>query len=449
MTTCKIFYIFVLMINFSTAMEYMELNCNFSKYILNYFKHNEKYLLKLEEDKTNISKRDLKMYGKAIQSHGEIVIAMLEALRSEERENYPSPLMDVNLYLNNVSGSVEMNFKNKNGKFEKSNRKLNLLNGFLMIHKAMVERLENCVNNICSDVSFDEVFTNCPDFNEMKDYRINFLPRVVEKLKNRLSKNNFRLKDERLNLNTSEVFRILEIALKNDSRWDFHPKKLLYYDLMMGHQIFDERNLTSDVQCRKLPEVKEHRALNVLDYFKFAPLQYKCPDDSYLTLFDIFRHMKYNFDSKQLQGYQELVLASTIRPILILVRMYVVFLKKIIIFSKHFTNNTNRNNLNEIYNNMSIIGSIIIKQIEDFNNLSLFKIQPKTYLDNLCNDIRNILNEERKRLCSQNIYMEVYNMENPESIDDKNTCNNKLIANSSSKLNIPLPMYMIDYILYI
>ncbi|XP_050545769.1 uncharacterized protein LOC126908008 isoform X2 [Daktulosphaira vitifoliae] len=114
MIQCKIFYIFVLMINFSTAMEYMELNCNFSKYILNYFKHNEKYLLKLEEDKTNISKRDLKMYGKAIQSHGEIVIAMLEALKSEVRPNYPSTLMDVNLYLNNVSGSVEMNFKNKN-----------------------------------------------------------------------------------------------------------------------------------------------------------------------------------------------------------------------------------------------------------------------------------------------------------------------------------------------
>ncbi|XP_050544494.1 uncharacterized protein LOC126907337 isoform X2 [Daktulosphaira vitifoliae] len=509
------------MINFSTAMEYMELNCNFSKYILNYFKHNEKYLLKLEEDKTNISKRDLKMYGKAIQSHGEIIIAMLEALRSEERENYPSPLMDVNLYLNNVSGSVELSFKNNSGKFEKSNRKLNLLNGFLMIHKAMVELLENCMNNICSDVSFDEVFTNCPDFNEMKDYRINFLPGVIEKLQNRLSKNNFRLKDERLNLNNSEVFRILEIALKNDSRWDFHPKKLLYYDLMMGHQIFDERNLMSGVQYRKLPEVKEHRALNVIDYFKFAPLQYKCPDDSYLTLFDVFRYMKYNFDSIQLQGYQELVLASTIRPIILLAH--------------------------EIRNNMSIIGSIIIKQLEDLNNLSLFQIQTKTYLDNLCNYIRNILKIEHsqsyvemvdnimkqtrsffnkndlnkyfgiivdikmtgdnvsilynefaqlvdvkstylielekyqeslntvnktryinefffkniskelfkfkpnllKRLCSQNIYMEVYNMENPESIDDKNTCKDKLIANISSKLNISLPMYMIDYILYI
>ncbi|XP_050545770.1 uncharacterized protein LOC126908008 isoform X3 [Daktulosphaira vitifoliae] len=156
---------------------------------------------------------------------------------------------------------------------------------------------------------------------------------------------------------------------------------------MMGHQIFDERNLTSDIQCRKLPEVKEHRALNVIDYFKFAPLQYKCPDNSYLTLFDVFRFMKYNFDSKQLQGYQELVLASTIRPILILVH----------------------------------------------------------------------------RLCSQNIYTEIYNIEDSESVDDKKTTINTLYhdnvnntkqtnnqnATDSTKNKNPLPSYMIDYILFI
>ncbi|XP_050545613.1 uncharacterized protein LOC126907938 isoform X2 [Daktulosphaira vitifoliae] len=547
MTMCKIFYFFVFWLNYSTALEYIELNCNFTKYILNYFKHNEKYLLKLEEDKTNISINDLKMYGKAIQSHGEIVIAMLEALRSEDKANYPFKLMDVNLYLNNVSGSVEMSYINKSGKFDQLNGKLNLLEGFLMIHKAMVKRIENFMNNTCSYVSFDEVFTNCPDFNEKKDYRIQFLPGVVEKLKNRLTNNDLRLKDERLILNNSEIFKLFELALENDSRWDFHPKNLLYYDLMMGQQKFDERNLMSGVQYRKLPEVKDHRAVNVMDYFKFAPLQYQCPDGSFLTLFDVFRYMKYNFDSKQLQGFQELVLASTIRPVLLLVRMYALFLRKFNLFFKSNKNKTNRKNLNEIRDNMSNIGAIIITQIEDFNNLNLFKIIPKTYLDNLCRAMRNIfkrkhsqpyvvmvdnimkytkdffdknklnkyigiivdinitddnvdkfynefaqlvnvkstyltelekykasfntVNKTRNindfffkqisnelfksksdilnRLCSQNIYTEIYNMESSESIDDKKTNINYLNAEDSSKLYFPLPKYMGDYILFI
>ncbi|XP_050545768.1 uncharacterized protein PF3D7_1120600-like isoform X1 [Daktulosphaira vitifoliae] len=327
---------------------------------------------------------------------------------------------------------------------------------------------------------------------------------------------------------------------------------------MMGHQIFDERNLTSDIQCRKLPEVKEHRALNVIDYFKFAPLQYKCPDNSYLTLFDVFRFMKYNFDSKQLQGYQELVLASTIRPILILVRMYASFSKIFIHFYDCNKNNTNKN-LNEIRNNMSEIGTMIIKQIEYFNNLNLFQKRPKTYLDNLsidicnvfienkisCNTVHSIMsstnaflkknklnnyfgiisditikcdnvdqiynefvqlvnikstylielekyketiytvNKTRKinflyfvaickdlfnpiptminRLCSQNIYTEIYNIEDSESVDDKKTTINTLYhdnvnntkqtnnqnATDSTKNKNPLPSYMIDYILFI
>ncbi|XP_050545518.1 uncharacterized protein LOC126907901 [Daktulosphaira vitifoliae] len=561
MAVCKIFYIFVLWFNFSTALEYRELNCNFSKYILNYFKHNEKYLLKLEEEKTNILISDLQIYGRAIQSHGEIVIAMLEALRSEDRVNYTSSLMNVNLYLNNVSGSVEMNFKSKNGKFDDSNRILNLLEGFLMIHKAIVKRLEYFVYNTCSDVSFEEVFTNCPDFNKEKDYRIKFLPDIVEKLKNRLSINDLQLKDERLKLKHSEVFRILQLAMKNDCRWDFHPKKLLYYDLMMGQQKFDERNLMSGVQYRKLPEVKDCRAVNVLDHLKYAPLKYKCPDDSYVTLFDVFRYMKYNFDSNQLQGYQQLVLASTIRPILLVFRMYISFLKRINDFCKSVSHNYIKNKMNEIRNKMAEIGPIIINQIKYFKDTNLLQPQPIIYLDKLCNYIRTIcygdisninhllnyimlstkcffrnnilnaydglireyeitnyntivqlynefsqlvdvmstyiieldkykesliaVNKTRNihslyfgrvsnaifnpksaminRLCSQNIYTEIYNMENAESNDDvenninmvnhdndndeKQTDNQNI--DETSKLKTPLPKYMIDYILFI
>ncbi|XP_050545611.1 uncharacterized protein LOC126907938 isoform X1 [Daktulosphaira vitifoliae] len=559
MVACQIFYFFVFWLNYSTALEYIELNCNFTKYILNYFKHNEKYLLKLEEDKTNISINDLKMYGKSIQSHGEIVIAMLEALRSEDKVNYPFELMDVNLYLNNVSGSVEMSYINKSGKFDQLNGKLNLLEGFLMIHKAMVKRIENFMNTICSYVSFDEVFTNCPDFNEKKDYRIQFLPGVVKKLKNRLTNNDLRFKDERLILNNNEIFKLLKLALENDSHWDFHPKNLLYYDLMMGHQKFDERNLMSGVQYRKLPEVKDYRAVNVMDYFKFAPLQYQCPDGSFLTLFDVFRYMKYNFDTKQLQGYQELVLMSTIRPILLLVRMYAIFLKK---FCQYYISNyTFKNTSDEIYIKMLEIGIVVVEQIEYLNNLNLFHIKQQMYLDKLCLYIRNIIekkvtssfkymvknimsytrgffnrnklnnyfgviadytithdnvkqtynefvqlinikstylielesykeslnkvNQTRNilpiyfnkyseelfnpesaminRLCSQHLYTEIYNMEGSESVNYEKTSINRINqdnvnkkiqtnnqnAEDSSKLNIPLPKYMIDYILFI
>ncbi|XP_050545514.1 uncharacterized protein LOC126907900 isoform X2 [Daktulosphaira vitifoliae] len=561
MSVHKIFYIFVLWFNISTAIEYIELNCNFSRYILNYFKHNEKYLLKLEEEKSNILISDLQIYGRAIQSHGEIVIAMLEALRSEDWRDYPSSLMNVNLYLNNVSGSVEMSFKNKNGKFDDSNRILNLLEGFLMIHKAIVKRLECFILSTCSGTSFEEVFTNCPDFNKKKDYRIKFLPDIVEKLKNRLSINDLQLKDERLKLKHSEVFRILQLAMKNDCRWDFHPKKLLYYDLMMGQQKFDERNLMSGVQYRKLPDVKDCRAVNVIHYFKFAPLTYKCPDDSYLTLFDVFRYMKYNFDSKHLQGYQQLVLASIIRPILLLVRMYISFIKRINDFCKSVWYNNIKNNVDEIRNKMAEIGPIIINQIKYFKNTNLLQSQSINFLDKLCNNIRKIcygdisnidyflkcimfstktffqnnklntydglineyeitnyntivqlykefsqlvdvmsiyiieldkykesliaVNKTRNiysiyfnkmssiifkpksaminRLCSQNIYTEIYNMENAESNDDvenninmvnhdndndeKQTDNQNI--DETSKLKVPLPKYMIDYILFI
>ncbi|XP_050526823.1 uncharacterized protein LOC126897335 [Daktulosphaira vitifoliae] len=560
MSVHKIFYIFVLWFNISTAIEYTELNCNFSRYVLNYFKHNEKYLLKLEEDKSNILIGDLQIYGRAIQSHGEIVIAMLEALRSDWL-NYPSSLMEVNLYLNNVSGSVEMSFKNKSGKFDDSNRILNLLEGFLMIHKAIVKRLEYFILSTCSGISFEEVFTNCPDFNKEKDYRIKFLPDIVEKLKNRFSITDLQLKDYRLKLKHSEVFRILKLAMTNDSRWDFHPKKLLYYDLMMGQQKFGERNLLSSAQYRKIPEVKDCHVVNVIDYFKFSPLTYKCPDDSYVTLFDVFRYMKYNFNTKQLQGYQELVLASTIRPILLVVRMYISFLKTFDDFCKSSWYDKSKNNLDQIRISLTEIGTAIIKQIEYFNKQFIIQKLPKTYLNNICNDIRNIVgkdisqsyrtlnciklstknffsnnklnsycgirmdyktthfnnivqlynmfsqrvsemstylieldkykeslhvvNKTRNissfyfsrssyeifkpyltminRLCSPNIYNEIYNLESTESINDEtsriHTVNQDTVDNEKqtdiqnnedlSELNIPQPKYMIDYILFI
>ncbi|XP_050544813.1 uncharacterized protein LOC126907511 isoform X2 [Daktulosphaira vitifoliae] len=111
MITIRHFICVIVYTKFSISLDPLELHCNFSKHLFNYFKHSEKYLYNFEN---NISELELRNYGTAVQSHGEIVMIMLDSLQEMDEEYIASDIMTINLYLNNVSGSINMIAKDKN-----------------------------------------------------------------------------------------------------------------------------------------------------------------------------------------------------------------------------------------------------------------------------------------------------------------------------------------------
>ncbi|XP_050521361.1 uncharacterized protein LOC126894396 isoform X32 [Daktulosphaira vitifoliae] len=162
-------------ISFCIGLSKLELHCNFSKYMFNFFKHNEKYLLNLEQ-RNNIQPvelEDLNTYGAALKTHGEIIMAMLDALRPFTKRTTAKDLMAINLYLNNVSGSLNFITRNCSGKY---NRNLsNVLRGYQLHHKTIVDDLNKFINKKCTNVTVDEDFIKCPDYN--KSGSLNFITR--------------------------------------------------------------------------------------------------------------------------------------------------------------------------------------------------------------------------------------------------------------------------------
>ncbi|XP_050534511.1 uncharacterized protein LOC126901793 isoform X2 [Daktulosphaira vitifoliae] len=102
----------ILLFNFNTMKSvHNERHCNFSRYMLNYFKLNEHYLLQMYKNFDMYTKEDLKKYGRAFQTHGDVVLLMIEDLHKINKNIVAYDLMTVNLYLNNNSGSINVMYK--------------------------------------------------------------------------------------------------------------------------------------------------------------------------------------------------------------------------------------------------------------------------------------------------------------------------------------------------
>ncbi|XP_050544831.1 uncharacterized protein LOC126907520 isoform X2 [Daktulosphaira vitifoliae] len=295
-----------LFFNYSTvSTSVKERHCNFSRYILNYFIHCERYLLRLNKTVENISEEDLKKYGEAIQSHSNIILLMLAELHCLECDYLPRDLMAVNLYLNNVSGSVNIISKNISNNNTKENKIVLLLEGYQRIHENISQQLLKYINYQCTD-EVELLFVNYPKIiDEHCNLNIEQLVLVTKDLKNKI------MKEININLCT------------RNSKKLYNPKNVILYDLFSHQPIVNEKNFMNGSQKR---QIKANITDDYLDLLRYTPLHLKCADGSNLTLLDAFRFIKFHFYHHHVQSFQKLVRYSIIYPNCALLVQYLNFI---------------------------------------------------------------------------------------------------------------------------
>ncbi|XP_050544189.1 uncharacterized protein LOC126907139 [Daktulosphaira vitifoliae] len=367
-------------VNFCMANYFKNMQCNFSVYFLNYFNHNKHFLQELSVNKNNYNEFDVITYGAAVQTHGEIVMVMLDVLRKFNSRNYSRELMTINLYLNNVSNTLDMIGKNDDGTFDYSDNTSNLIKGYTIMHLYIEEQLEKFIKKMCSNEPLDEEFVKFPYYNTCEDLHPKNLQYITEKLKNRIFDKNLHTNIERKNrkLNNNYVLNELISAINRCKYEEFHPKNLLFYDLMTNQHDFIENGVN---QIKKYRIIKDGQPEHILDLLRFAPLIEKCSDGSTLTVLDVFRYVKYSFERLNIKCFEMLVQIAALHPIITFIQYYnSIFVNStdVIGFRDH------HEKAQIFYRNMINLGYTLIIHLEEFMDLKMFA-------DFFINDIKDIL----------------------------------------------------------
>ncbi|XP_050535835.1 uncharacterized protein LOC126902514 [Daktulosphaira vitifoliae] len=392
----------LLHINLTFGSIYNDFHCNFIKYMLNFFNHNNRYLTEIIENVENYNVLNLNTYGDTIKTHGDIVLVMLDVLRDTNKTMYSNELTSVNLYLNNVSKYVDFYAKNDKGIFDMSNQTSSVLKGYLMFHNFFLKQFEKRLLKYCDNVIYDEVFIYCPDYNDSREYTLEKFQYVSNKLKNRLLQTDKEQngKDDNVkNLKYSKVYKVFNKAIKRSQYWEFLPTNLIFYDFMMKNLKIAEKDLIISFQDKQYPIIINGRNKNVLDMIRFAPLTMKCPNKIQLTLFDIFRYVKYTFYRKELDIFLTLILTATFRPIALIVRLFVIILRKLV-YKYNFM--SNEQEYTKYYENIISIGKRILDCFQHFVDLNLFGYKPKQlfliFLNKLSNCFNHFIHKRNKDL---------------------------------------------------
>ncbi|XP_050535505.1 uncharacterized protein PF3D7_1120600-like isoform X1 [Daktulosphaira vitifoliae] len=339
----KYFLLFMLMITIKVSLCHIThyLNCTRSRYFLNFFNHNERFLLQFEKNKDYLTIENLMNYGKALQTHGKVIMILLEDLIYNNSKNFPYTLITVNMYLNNISGSLNMIAKIDD---DEKNDAQKLLEGYKIIHFAVKEQLIYYINIFCHNIPFNENMVSCnPPISE-NEYNTTDLIKINNELK-------------------GKIMTKLKFAIERNLYEKFHPKLFLFYDIMTLQN-------------------SERIELNLL---RFTPLNVKCTNGTRLTIQDIFEYMKYDFNSKDVLPYIKMVIGATFRPIAILIRNYLTLIK--------VASSENSDNVKFwLKKNFIDIGQKIIKILIEFMSFSVFKNNPIELLNNILNKFNLALN---------------------------------------------------------
>ncbi|XP_050546400.1 uncharacterized protein LOC126908408 isoform X2 [Daktulosphaira vitifoliae] len=199
---------------------------------------------------------------------------------------------------------------------------------------------------------------------------------------------------------------------------------------MTSNSEISEKDIMRNFQDKQYPLLTNEQNLYDLDIIRFAPLAVICPDNSRLTLFDIFRYVKYTFYRKDIEVFHTLMLAATFRPIALLVRLFI----KILSSSTYIYDfNSDQKETSKFYENIIFVGELC--ELKDIYTL-LYKFN-----DDYVKQIGEVKNKS-------------------PAIDDENR--NKInryqndpakIRNNSDRCELNnynfYPKYLLDYILYI
>ncbi|XP_050532328.1 uncharacterized protein LOC126900557 isoform X2 [Daktulosphaira vitifoliae] len=375
MIKIRLFIYVILNIKCSISLDSIELHCNFSKHLFNYFKYSEKYLFNF---KKTISELELTNYGTAVKSHGEIVMIMLDALREMDEKYIAADIMTVNLYLNNVSGSINMIGKDEHGEFNRSKLSQNLLKGYKILHRSIVERLEYFINENCLNIAVQKYFISLTNFTEPIKCSPEVLFKELEKLNSKIIRSMneyltlrdmYEEEDNEILKSYCKILKHLAIAFGRKSYYNFNPKNVLFYDFMENRPSLSELEVISGSQSRQYARYNsDKQVFDVLDVVRYAPLNLKNNNNYEIKLFDMFRFIKFDFDSRNVQVFKKILNTATVRPFMIIIRFYVSLVRKFV-FLPQFKNEKLKIAMK---NKIIEMGQNIVKVIKSFMDMNLF-----------------------------------------------------------------------------
>ncbi|XP_050544850.1 uncharacterized protein LOC126907532 isoform X2 [Daktulosphaira vitifoliae] len=273
--------------------------------------------------------------------------------------------------------------KNKNGEFSRSENSQNLLEGYKIIHRSIVERLEYFISSQCSVVSFENDFISYTYFKIPYSYNPNNLLNDLEHLKNYI----FIVMREYLlwyDMNYDEMLKSyndivkhLALSFRRKSYSVFNPKYFLFYDLMETRSNLCELELSSGSQAKQYARYKSDKQLvDILDMVRYAPLKKRSTNNYKINLFDVFRFIKFDFDLQNVQAFKFLVNTATVRPVMLIVLVYYSLVRKYLSI-RNFIFNELRN---DVKDKIIEMGQHIIEIMKSFMDLNLFGEEFTNYI---------------------------------------------------------------------
>ncbi|XP_050534167.1 uncharacterized protein LOC126901610 [Daktulosphaira vitifoliae] len=410
--------IVLLFFSISLATVTAKLECNYSQYMLDYFKHNEVSLLEMEKCVQDITVDDVLTFNQAVQTHDIIVLCFLEDLKA--KNHFTSfDLISVNLYLNNIGNHLNIVEKDNSINQEQPHPALSfynedskdlywktlLINGSKIIFRILIERLEHQIKINCKDVTISKsnFFVKS---NVMKPYLPSDLL-VVNK-----------------NLRDETITKFSDIT--NSSNLNLHPKRYFLYHIFM----YDFYGYTQEEFKENYLLKQKQKNLNLI---RLTPLSYKCSNGKNLTLFELSFYMYHTFNVEDLKIFQKIVFVAFFRPIAILIRNFIIVAKKI------SSIDTDKKNASELKEKIVVMGYSIHYYIYKFIKYTcdLPKNRNIHFMRALATDMFSLVSK----------YKEYYSQNLDEQLADKlmNTIRNIMIL-SKIKFSTKLKLNTIETI---
>ncbi|XP_050532286.1 kinesin-related protein 4-like isoform X4 [Daktulosphaira vitifoliae] len=363
--------------------EVKQLHCLFSKYVLRFFKLNEKLFILNNYDTNGQGKfgmTNLMNYDANLQSQSQYIKAMLNELRIRKKNYYAKDLMTVNLYLNNLQGNLNIIGSSENvsespysDPFSKEEILRNrFIKNYNMIVKYLIESVNSYCKSSCKNIEIDHRFDElCELVNISEKETIYNDPKKIL---------------AEIHLMKYHGLATFKQSIDGDNLNDYHPTKMMFYDLMTNNIKFDKSASNSNKQ--QINEFQKNKQEsndyeNGLSNIREVVLASNQTSFTKKTILDAFYCVSSNFRAEYLKSFQQQVLAATVYPILKSVSNYMIAFKQVF-----YVNNQLLNQIEP----MLKVGNSLAENFRNFVNLYILPEKVNGYLVKLLNNVENIIN---------------------------------------------------------
>ncbi|XP_050429332.1 uncharacterized protein LOC126838720 [Adelges cooleyi] len=340
-----------------------ELHCCYSRYMLNYFQLNGivfKNTFKVSIDaKDDSSQRveapldAINFYDKRLRSQGIIVLVMLDELRNTTPHSKPpNDLMQVNLYLNNYTGTTR-------AKLGSTAITPNYIHGYRYFHSIMTDALATFLR----DGKCDKYKSMIRDNDQMlKLEEINQLSADM----GRLNTDDLQQVLSKLEENKSSLENIFMSTFEKGTYKDFEHRNLLFAPLLAYD--YNSWHTSSSGGASGDLLTGDYNMLVKSLIVGDVVTSYKLIEGGYASIHDVMYNVRAMFNQDYVISFQQHVMAAVVHPVFVCFGTYFRVLKKL--------NSGNNTNVNVLENE----GMKLTDTLKSLIGLNIFPKSVQEYL---------------------------------------------------------------------